>query len=232
MHSVALIGGDGAGKSTIAETILATEGLDAVSIYMGSSVQSANRLLPTSRLVLWLKRSAYRRRVAGRGGSTVIETERIPPAEYEYASRSRGTIWVAARYANRFLEAWWRQLLAFREQRRGRLVVYDRHFLFDDSILDTEPDRRDRPLPERIFRAAMRRAYPRPDLVVFLHAPGEVLYARKGEATAEYHDLQAEKYRRQAGAVPRFVQIDASRPLDVVTREVIDHVASLRAGSR
>ena len=227
-----MIGGDGAGKSTIAGTILTTEGLDAVSIYMGSSVQSANRLLPTSRLVLWLKRSAYRRRVRGRSESPVPKTERIPAAEYEYASRSRGAVWVAARYINRFLEAWWRQFLALREQLRGRLVIYDRHFLFDDSILDAAADRADRPLPERIFRAAMRRTYPRPDLVVFLHAPGDVLVARKGEASAQYHDLQAERYRRQSDAVPRFVQIDASRPLDVVTREVLDHVAALRRGAR
>ena len=162
----------------------------------------------------------------------MAKTERIPAAEYEYAPRSRGTVWVAARYANRFLEAWWRQLLAFREQRRGRLVVYDRHFLFDDAILDAEAPTADRPMPERIFRAAMRRAFPRPDLVVFLHAPGEVLFARKGEASAEYHDSQAERYRRQADAVRRFVQIDASRSLDVVTHEVMDLVSTLRLESR
>ena len=227
MTSVALIGGDGAGKTTIAQHLTTSTRFRAKYLYMGISAQSSNRLLPTSRLVLLLKRRAYRKQVVHRTGRAPT-TDRIPATHYEYSTRQRGTLWTVARLLNRFAEAWYRQILALIYQARGYVVVYDRHFLFDGGVLDPTPRRtRRRRIPEDVYRWALRTFYPRPDLVIFLETPGAVLYARKSEASAEYLDRQAQTYLAQAASVKRFVRLDASQPLDSVKRQAIAVVSEL-----
>jgi thymidylate kinase len=226
MTSIALIGGDGAGKTTIAQHLTTSTMFRAKYLYMGISAQSSNRLLPTSRLVLLLKRRAYRKQVASRTGRAPT-TDRIPATHYEYSARKRGTLWTVARLLNRFAEAWYRQIIAFTYQARGYVVVYDRHFLFDGEVLDPTPQRKKRGLPEGVYRWALRTFYPRPDLVIFLETPGAVLYARKGEASAEYLDRQEKSYLAQSASVKRFVRLDASQPLDDVKRQAADAVSEL-----
>jgi thymidylate kinase len=243
MTSVALIGGDGAGKTTIAQHLTTSSMFRAKYLYMGISAQSSNRLLPTSRMVLLLKRRAYRKRVVSRTGRAP-RTDRIPATDYEYSPRQRGTLWTIARLLNRFAEAWYRQIIALTYQARGYVVVYDRHFLFDGGVLGPTPQRKKlrgswfretrggptakkHALPEAVYRWALRTFYPRPDLVIFLETPGAVLYARKGEASAEYLDRQAQTYLAQAASVKRFVRLDASQPLDDVKRQAADAVSEL-----
>jgi len=220
--AVALIGGDGAGKTTVAEHLTTTGRIRAKYMYMGISAQSGDRLLPTSRLVLWLRRRAHRRRVPGAGPTT----PRIPADQYEYSAREPGALWVTARLVNRFAEAWYRQLTSWTYQARGYVVIYDRHVLFDTGVLDPRP-RPQMQLSERVFRGAMRSLFPRPDVVLFLDTTGDVLYARKGEASAEYLNSEARMYLAQAGTVGRFVRIDASLPLEEVKRQATEIVAAL-----
>ena len=220
--AVALIGGDGAGKTTIAEHLTTTGRMRAKYMYMGISAQSGDRLLPTSRLVLWLRGRAYRQRVPGAGPTKV----RIPADQYEYSARERGALWVAARLINRFTEAWYRQLVSWSYQVRGYVMIYDRHVLFDTGVLDPRP-KPQMQLSERLFRGAMRSLFPRPDVVIFLDTPGDVLHARKGEASAEYLNSEARMYLAQAGAAGQFVRIDASLPLEEVKRQATEIVAAL-----
>lgn len=222
MTAVALIGGDGAGKTTVAEHLTTTGRIKAKYMYMGISAQSGDRLLPTSRLVLWLRRRTYRRRLPGPGPTTA----RIPADQYEYSARERGALWVAARLMNRFAEAWYRQLVSWSYQARGYVVIYDRHVLFDTGVLDPRP-KPQMQVSERVFRGAMRSFFPRPEVVLFLDTPGDVLHARKGEASAEYLNSEARMYLAQAGAVGRFVRLDASRPLEEVKRQATEVVATL-----
>lgn len=226
MTSIALIGGDGAGKTTIAQHLTTSASFRAKYLYMGISAQSSNRLLPTSRLVLLLKRRAYRKQIVRRTGRAPT-TDRIPATHYEYSTRQRGTLWTVARLLNRFAEAWYRQIIALIYQARGYVVVYDRHLLFDGEVLDPTPRRTRRRMPERAYRWALRTFYPRPDLVIFLDTPGAVLYARKGEASADYLDRQAQTYLAQAASVKRFVRLDASQPLDEVKRQAAAVVSEL-----
>jgi thymidylate kinase len=54
-----------------------------------------------------------------------------------------------------------------------------------------------------------------------------VLYARKGEASAEYLDRQAQSYLAQAPFVKRFVRLDASQSIDNVKRQAMAVVSEL-----
>ena len=69
MTVIAIIGADGAGKSTVARALEASLPFRTKYIYMGSNIESSNIALPTSRLILYLKRLSFRR-VAKREGIT------------------------------------------------------------------------------------------------------------------------------------------------------------------
>ena len=60
MSSVAIIGQDGAGKTTISNLVLEKLPLKMKYIYMGRNVESGNIMLPTSRLVHYYKIYKYK----------------------------------------------------------------------------------------------------------------------------------------------------------------------------
>ena len=68
---------------------------------------------------------------------------------------------------------------------RGYVVVYDRHFLFDAAPGPIHSQAQKQERLDRFYYWILSHWYPKPDLAIFLDAPGEVLYERKGEyATA------------------------------------------------
>jgi thymidylate kinase len=70
----------------------------------------------------------------------------------------------------------------------------------------------------------LQHAYPKPDLVLCLDAPGSVLFRRKPESSPQSLEERRQEYLRLAGAVPAFEVIDADRPLDQVFTEVVDTI--------
>ncbi|MDQ4078675.1 MAG: hypothetical protein M3220_20845, partial [Chloroflexota bacterium] len=56
MFTVALIGADGAGKTTVGKRLEGALPLPAKYIYMGINLESSNLVLPTTRLILEVKR--------------------------------------------------------------------------------------------------------------------------------------------------------------------------------
>ena len=127
-----------------------------------------------------------------------------------------------ARMANWMAEEWFRQALAWYYQRRGHVVVFDRHFFADYYAYDIAGDRGQRPLASRIHGLLLERVYPKPDLVICLDAPAEVLSARKGEGSLEWLEQRRQEYLQLRDVVPRFEVVDASRPPDDVARDVAE----------
>lgn len=117
--------------------------------------------------------------------------------------------------ATRLSVVWARWLRGRWHRTRRRLVVYDRHPL-DASTAEPHGSR-----STRVRRAVLRRALPRPDLVVVLDAPGELLHARSGEHDPAALDQQRRRYLTLARGVDAVV-VDASRDVD----EVVEAVAS------
>ncbi|HSD81046.1 MAG TPA: hypothetical protein VLB47_10305, partial [Solirubrobacteraceae bacterium] len=62
--------------------------------------------------------------------------------------------------------------------------------------------------------------YPRPDLVIFLDAPPEVLHARKGEGTPASLARRRREYLQLAETTEHFAVVDATQPLDDVVGQV------------
>ena len=168
--TVALIGCDGAGKTTVARALERTPDLPVRYLYMGVSAESSNRRLPTTRIAHAVKRRRDDAPPAASRGHPRACTRRTCRAGR-----------AGLRLANRLAEEWYRQLIAQRYVARGWVVVFDRHFLADYHASDVAGV--DRPLSRRIHGWMLAHAYPRPDLVILLDAPPEVLHARKGEGT-------------------------------------------------
>lgn len=117
-----------------------------------------------------------------------------------------------------------------RETVRTRLVIFDRYFY--DIVVD----------PRRVLYGGPRwlpkilsRLLPRPELVILLNAPPEVLWSRKQEVSYEEVARQQREYLRLARGVAGAVVVDAARPLPEVVgqvREAILNHFSNRTRSR
>ena len=214
--TVALIGCDGAGKTTVARRLESDPSIGARYLYMGVSPDSSNRQLPTTRLAHAVKRA----RCAP--PDTAGPQERTPsPPPRSLARRLRRGARSTLRLANRLAEEWYRQLLAVGYLRRGQVVVFDRHFVADFHAADVAGN--GRTLHRRIHGLLLQRAYPRPDLTILLDAPPDVLYARKGEGTPASLARRRAEYLQLAEVTPNFAVVPAARALD----DVVDDVAAL-----
>jgi thymidylate kinase len=211
--TVALIGPDGAGKSTIS-ALLEHEPMPAPvkRIYMGVNLEASGLMLPTTRLALAVK-SARGRRSDLAAPSAAVVPDGGGAAHRAVRGSVRGLrmlLWLA--------EEWFRQLVAEYHRRRGSIVVFDRHFYADYYHADVAAGHR--PLSSRVHGFLLEHTYPKPDLVICLDAPGDVLFERKHEASAEWLEQRRHQYLQLAHTVPHFAVVDVDRPLDVVTREV------------
>ena len=210
--TVALVGGDGAGKTTVARDLEASG--DPVAcryLYMGQSVLSSDRALPTSRLA----------RVA---------KERTAPAEKppKGSRKPRGWLRTALGLANRIAEATWRRVLIWRITRSGLVVVCDRHFYWEAITYAGDPQtggpRFDR------FEIAVMRGLGEPDLVIFLDAPAEVMFARKGETSVRRLGRRRDAIAAQGEKTRHLVRVDADRPYEAVLADVRSAIADFAAG--
>jgi thymidylate kinase len=218
--TVALVGPDGAGKSTISERLRqATLPAPVKTIYMGVNLEASTLMLPTTRLLLAAKRA--------RGGrpdmvaSSLRDVNDEPPTPSGRGAAAKST----ARMAVWMTEEWLRQLVALGHSLRGRIVVFDRHFFLDYYHADVDEGRR-RGTAQRLHGWVLERLYPKPDLVILLDAPAEVLHARKPEATVAWLERRRQQYQELAPLVPEFVVVDVDRPLEAAVSEVVAAIES------
>lgn len=107
---------------------------------------------------------------------------------------------------------------------RGRVVLGDR--FAHDALLAGSVDRS---LGGRIVTALAGRVAAEPDLVLLLDAPGEVMFARKGEHTPALLEERRQDYLRLAERFADAVVLDAAAPLaEVVERAAAEVWARLR----
>ncbi|HET7743688.1 MAG TPA: hypothetical protein VFK76_03015 [Gaiellaceae bacterium] len=211
---MALIGPDGAGKTTIARRLESSLPMPVKYLYMGVNPEGSNHLLPTTRLLRKLKRARGVRDDAG-----PPDPDKLHTRPQGALGRTRASVKSSLRLGNRLAEEWYRQWLAWRHLRHGTVVLFDRHFFADYYAYDIARGKA-RPLSRRIHGVLLAHAYPQPDLVVYLDAPAEVLLARKGEGTIELLERRRRDYLELAGLVRNFASVDADRPLDEVSDEV------------
>jgi thymidylate kinase len=214
VRTVALVGPDGAGKSAVVRAVAARLPVKARVVYLGVNLEASTTMLPTTRAVLALKR-----RRGGRADMTARFSDREQAGRRGVAGALRTWLRLGAWVA----EEWYRAAVVGLLVRRGFLVLCDRHFFCDYYAADVAP----RPGRSRASRAhgwMLRTLYPRPDLVVVLDAPAEVLLRRKGEDTLESLERRRQEYLALRDVLPDVVVVDATTPLDAVVSTVTDAV--------
>lgn len=219
-RSVALVGSDGAGKSTVAQEVVRRLPFDAEYLYMGVNLEASPVMLPTTRLALAVKRR--------RGGGTDMT---VGGAEHGHRGGPLGTVRRLVRMTNWIAEETFRAVLARRIQRRPAVVVFDRHFFCDYYAGAIAPTSAPRSLDTRIHGFVLRHWYPRPELTLFLDAPPEVLVARKAGDTIERVARRRRDYLALESVMPAFDVVDADRPIDEVVEDVVARIVAFVEGS-
>jgi thymidylate kinase len=220
MRSVALIGPDGAGKSTVAREV-ARRVAPARYLYMGVNLEESTLTLPTTRLALAIKRAR------GRGPRMTADWSAVQP-DLHGRKRLVKEVYAGIRLLGWLAEEWYRALVARIYGWQGNLVVFDRHFLFDyyASHVERQPGQL---LAARLHGMLLRRFYPRPDMVVVLDAPAEILHARKREQSVETLERRRQEYLALSAVARDFNVVDATRPQEDVAREITALVRSRTA---
>ena len=220
MFTVALIGPDGAGKSTIGQRLEASLPLPAKYVYMGINLESSNVVLPTTRLLLEARRArGIRPDMAG-----PPDLARRKPRPKGVLKRLAVGFKLSLRMANLMAEEWFRQIVIWFHLRRGRIVLLDRHFFADYYAHDIARNGNHLPLARRVHGYVLDRFYPKPDLLICLDAPAEILLARKGEGTLESLEHRRQEYLALRDVLRYFVTVDATQAEDEVTRQVSEAI--------
>ena len=218
--SVALIGPDGVGKSTVTRA-LATTLANVRYLYMGVNLETSRLMLPTTRLILIAKQRA--------GGRPDLVGWPSPGSDGQQ-SQAMWRAWI--RIGNLILEEWFRATVSWYHRARGRIVLMDRHFLADYWKHDMDPTDTSRTLISKIHGGLLRRLYPRPDLVILLDLDPHESFRRKPEGNLADRIARHREYRDLDKLFPRLVRIDASMPVQDVIDACADAIEDARAERR
>lgn len=222
MFTVALIGPDGAGKSTIGQQLEHLLPLPVKYVYMGVNLESSNLVLPTTRILLEIKRArGARPDMAG-----PPDPERVKPLPKNKLKRAAVELKVGLRMANLMAEEWFRQAIVWRHLRQGNIVLFDRHFFADYYAREIVDDGIPKPIARRVHSYMLKHYYPKPDLIICLDAPAEVLFARKGEGTPALLERRRQEYLQLRNVVEHFATVDATQPQAEVIRQVKDLICN------
>ncbi|WP_160663657.1 hypothetical protein [Pseudarthrobacter sp. ATCC 49987] len=96
---------------------------------------------------------------------------------------------------------------------RGRVVLMDR--VAYDALLPGAADSKPKTGVSNSLAVRLAAA---PDLLLVLDVPGEVMFSRKGEHTAEILETWRQSYLQLADRLPGSSILDAAQPLDLVQR--------------
>lgn len=215
MFSIALIGADGAGKTTIGRRLENDLPIPVKYVYMGVNLDASNHMLPTTRLIRAIKHARGDKPDAG-----PPDISRAEPRPTNASKQILSDFKSGLRLVNRLSEEWFRQAITWYYKKQGNIVVFDRHFFHDYYAHDVASSSTDQIWSKRIHGFMLQHLYPKPDLVICLDAPADILYARKPEGTLQALERRRQEYLQIQHAVEHFSIVDVSQQVDVVFEEV------------
>ncbi len=115
------------------------------------------------------------------------------------------------------IRQWKRYAVSRHYRASGKLVVFDRYSY--DALLSTSQHGSLKGRLRNFRRWLLAYSCPPPDLILFLDAPGELLYSRKGERSPADLEAQRQQYLQLQSILPQMVIVDASRGTETVRQE-------------
>jgi thymidylate kinase len=198
-------------------------------IYMGVNPDSLTHMLPTTRLANYLRRGGQRATTTT--PTNVAEKSPKHPARRKKSSLNSTLLQYVKSFffvVNRIGEEWYRQLVCWYYLKRRYIVLFDRHFYLDYLAFNfAHPDTK-RPILHRVHDMLLEKTYPRPDLTIYLDAPADVLFARKGESNIETLRHMREAYLKIGQYVPVFCVVDTTQSPEIVLETVLDYLKAFR----
>ncbi len=216
--TIAFIGGDGAGKTTITQKLLDSSVLPFKYLYMGMSPRSNSHALLSSKISHKLKFYLFKRNFMQH--KKIDERNIQKFYENNRGKDNRGKILATLRLFNRIAEECFRHFLSLKYKFQGYVVIYDRHFVFDFAPTPNDFSENQNRMSERFHRWFLNYVYPKPDITFFLDASSKVLYDRKGEASLEYLNGKREAYLVRGSSMKNFIIVDVSKSFDQVFLEI------------
>ena len=148
------------------------------------------------------------------------------PRKAPLKSNAINTSLSAARLAKNILAANLAWMLVVRPLlRRGYLVLVDRYFY--NYQLDPASVKYAGPA---WLLARAQKLFPRPDAVITLRAPGQMLLLRKQELSAEEINRQSATLERMEFDAANILRVDASRSAEEVARSTMSELSKAAAG--
>ena len=138
-----------------------------------------------------------------------------------HAQRPRGFALSCLKLLYMLAQSWLAHLRVLAWRRRGQLVIVDRYFL--DYAID--PQRYRMPASTVRLASLLGKLAPRPDVQFVLDVRGEELQRRKHEVSLSESRRQRAEYAARIGRLPNAVLLNAGRPVDTVTAEIIATLA-------
>lgn len=215
-----LIGADGAGKSTQAKRLCSALNGSARYVYMGSNPAAFTHTLPTTKA--WIRIKGWMGKHVHHSGPPEERSTRRPSNPFERGVQNLKSLAVLG---FRVSEDLYRFVVAAVYARKGHTVIMDRHpypDYYTRRVQDTDAWLR---WGDRIHGFLLRHVYPRPDNLVLLDAPAEMLHARKPEGSLAALEARRKEYLDMIGTLPAksVTVIDASRSEE----SVFGHLLSL-----
>jgi thymidylate kinase len=208
MFTVTLIGPDGVGKTTVSHELKMLLTIPAITIYMGDNVETSNVMLPTMR---WWK-SRYKNEIKDHSNGRKSRGSGLKKLLY--------TMRKGLGLLNRVMDEWYRQTVAWLYTKRGYVVIFDRHFVYDYYDVDQAKGAHVAPFKKRLHAKILKATLPEPDLVICMDAPGQVVFERKGEFTPEFLEKRRQHYLSLQDKIHNFVAIDATQNVESVVTQI------------
>ena len=218
---VAFLGVDGAGKSTVMANVERdlAPAFWSTKQYHGRALDSPLRWTKRVRVARQLREQEVER--------AATNPHALPPARNPHNKSPRRLTLSLIK-----LGLWWADYTflgylvdIYPRLRRSTLVLFDRYY--QDLLVDPKRHRYGGPL---WLARLVSRFFPRPDVIVLLDAPPEVLHSRKREVPLEETARQREAFLELVRKSRSGHVVDASRPVHEVVAEaeqiIIEHLAA------